>query len=124
MFIDGSNKSDWFDSYLDAGDSHVVTTFRSFPMPRPDPFKARATLKTKFGSYTYFDLNALKRAGIGHVEKLPFSIRVLLESMLRNLDGFIVTADDVSGLANWNAKKPAQEEIPFMPGRVILQDFT
>ncbi len=93
-------------------------------MPRPDPFKARATLKTKFGSYTYYDLASLKRAGIGHVDKLPFSIRVLLESMLRNLDGFIVTADDVSGLANWNAKKPAQEEIPFMPGRVILQDFT
>jgi hypothetical protein len=58
------------------------------------------------------------------VDRLPFSIRVLLESMLRNLDGFIVTADDVSGLANWNAKAPAQEEIPFMPGRVVLQDFT
>jgi aconitate hydratase len=44
--------------------------------------------------------------------------------MLRNLDGFIVTADDVAGLANWNAKAPAKEEIPFMPGRVVLQDFT
>jgi hypothetical protein len=58
------------------------------------------------------------------VVKLPYSIRVLLESMLRNLDGFVVTADDVSGLANWNAKAPVKEEIPFMPGRVVLQDFT
>ncbi len=91
---------------------------------RPDPFKARQTLKTAHGSYTFFSLDALTKAGIGHVSKLPYSIRVLLESMLRNLDGFIVTADDVSGLANWNAKAPVKEEIPFMPGRVVLQDFT
>ena len=89
-------------------------------MTRPDPFKARATLKTAHGTYTYYSLAALTKAGIGKVDKLPFSIRILLESMLRNLDGFIVTADDVSGLANWNAKAPAQEEIPFMPGRVVL----
>src|SRR3954468_21533407 len=95
------------------------------PMPgRPDPFNARATLKTSSGSYTYYALNALKRQGIGHIDRLPFSIKVLLEAMLRNLDGFIVTADDVAGLASWNAKKPAVEELPFMPGRVVLQDFT
>jgi aconitate hydratase len=88
------------------------------------PYNARTTLKTPHGTYTYFDLNALKRAGIGHIDKLPFSIKVLLEAMLRNLDGFIVTQDDVAGLANWNAKNPAKEEIPFMPGRVVLQDFT
>jgi len=94
-------------------------------MPRiTDPFKARATLKTPHGEYTYYDLNALTRAGVGHGDRLPFSIKVLLESMLRNLDGFIVTADDVTGLANWDAKAPAQEEVPFMPGRVVLQDFT
>ena len=91
---------------------------------RPDPFSARSTLKTAHGTYTYFSLGALKKAGIGHVDTLPYSIRVLLESMLRNLDGFIVTADDVAGLANWNAKAPVKEEIPFMPGRVVLQDFT
>ncbi|MFN9992573.1 MAG: aconitate hydratase AcnA, partial [Phycisphaerales bacterium] len=89
-----------------------------------DPFGAKKSLTTKFGTYSYFDLNALKAKGIGHVDKLPYSIKVLLESMLRNLDGFIVTADDVTGLANWNAKAPAKEEIPFMPGRVVLQDFT
>jgi aconitate hydratase len=89
-----------------------------------NPFNSRTTLKTAHGSYTYYDLNALKRAGIGHLDKLPYSIKVLLEAMLRNVDGFIVTDDDVSGLANWNAKAPAKEEIPFMPGRVVLQDFT
>jgi aconitate hydratase A / 2-methylisocitrate dehydratase len=93
-------------------------------MARPDPFKARATLKTSKGEYTWFDLGAFKRQGIGHVDRLPFSIRVLLEAMLRNLDGFVVTADDVAGLANWKARGPAKEEIPFMPGRVVLQDFT
>src|SRR3954469_16498591 len=93
-------------------------------MPRPDPFNARTTLATNSRPITYYDLHAPKRQGIGHVDRLPFSIKVLLEAMLRNLDGFIVTADDVSGLANWNAKNPAQEEIPFMPGRVVLQDFT
>jgi aconitate hydratase len=93
-------------------------------MPTPNSFNAKATLNVAGTTYTYFDLNALKRAGVGHVDKLPYSIKVLLESMLRNLDGFIVTADDVAGLANWNAKSPAKEEIPFMPGRVVLQDFT
>ncbi|HYE63645.1 MAG TPA: aconitate hydratase AcnA [Phycisphaerales bacterium] len=93
-------------------------------MPRPDPFNSRATLTTKAGTFTYYDLNALKKQNVGHVDKLPFSIKVLLEAMLRNLDGFVVTADDVSGLANWNAKAPVKEELPFMPGRVVLQDFT
>jgi aconitate hydratase len=97
-------------------------------MPTPttpaSPFNARKTLTTKFGTYTYFDLHALAAAKIGHVDTLPFSIKVLLEAMLRNVDGFVVTTDDVVGLANWNAKTPAKEEIPFMPGRVVLQDFT
>ncbi len=93
---------------------------------RPDPFQARATLTTANGStYTYFSLAALaSQRHSRQLHELPYSIRVLLESMLRNLDGFIVTADDVSGLANWNASDVAKEEIPFMPARVILQDFT
>ncbi len=94
------------------------------PMTFQDPFKSKSSLSTKHGTYGYYSLHALKKAGIGHVDKLPYSIKVLLEAMLRNLDGFVVTADDVSGLANWNAKSPAKEEIPFMPGRVVLQDFT
>lgn len=89
-----------------------------------NPYNARTTLKTAHGSYTYFALDAIKKAKVGHLDKLPFSIKVLLEAMLRNLDGFVVTQDDVAGLANWNAKSPVKEEIPFMPGRVVLQDFT
>ncbi|MFN9993889.1 MAG: hypothetical protein ACK54H_11135, partial [Phycisphaerales bacterium] len=58
-----------------------------------DPFGAKKSLTTKFGTYSYYDLNALKAKGIGHVDKVPYSIKFLLESMLRNLDGFIVTAD-------------------------------
>ncbi|MFZ2872946.1 MAG: aconitate hydratase AcnA [Phycisphaerales bacterium] len=93
-------------------------------MTRPDPFGARKILTVGQTQYAYYDLGALAAKGVGRVGRLPFSIKVLLESMLRNLDGFVVTADDVSGLANWNAKSPAKEEIPFMPGRVVLQDFT
>ncbi|MBL9032055.1 MAG: aconitate hydratase AcnA [Phycisphaerae bacterium] len=88
------------------------------------PFNAKKTLTVRGTTFTYFDLGALVQQRIGHVERLPFSIKVLLESMLRHVDGFVVTQDDVVGLANWNAKSPAKEEIPFMPGRVVLQDFT
>ena len=89
-----------------------------------DSFNSRNTLKTAHGTYTFHDLNALVKQKVGHVEKLPYSIRVLLEAMLRNVDGFVVTADDVAGLANWNARTPAKVELPFMPGRVVMQDFT
>ncbi|HET8648072.1 MAG TPA: aconitase family protein, partial [Vicinamibacteria bacterium] len=58
------------------------------------------------------------------LDRLPFSIRVLLEAMLRNLDDELVTEQDVLRLSGWNASYPAQVELPFMPGRVILQDFT
>ena len=93
-------------------------------MPAANPFNARKTLSTKSGNYTYFSLDALKQQNIGHVDRLPYSIKVLLEAMLRNVDGFVVSADDVTGLAAWNAKSPAKVELPFMPGRVVLQDFT
>ncbi|MEZ6120935.1 MAG: aconitate hydratase AcnA [Pirellulaceae bacterium] len=61
---------------------------------------------------------------MGPVSKLPYSIRVLLEAVLRNCDGYVVTEEDVKNLANWNAASPAKVEIPFMPSRVVLQDFT
>ncbi len=93
-------------------------------MPNANPFNARKSLKTSGGEYTYYDIQELEKQGLGKVSRLPFSIKVLLEAMLRNLDGFVVTADDVSGLANWNAESPTQTELPFMPGRVVLQDFT
>ena len=89
-----------------------------------NPFNSKKTLSVNGKAYTYFDLNALVQQKVGHVAKLPYSLRVLLEAMLRNVDGFVVNNDDVIGMANWNAKSPAKVELPFMPGRVVLQDFT
>ncbi len=93
-------------------------------MTAGNPFGAEATLTTSAGTVRYFSLRKLAEDGIGDIETLPFSIRVLLEACLRNVDNFVVTADDVNNLANWNAAKPAEIEVPFKPGRVVLQDFT
>ncbi len=89
-----------------------------------DPFHARGTLQTAAGPVTIYRLSALAAAGIGAVERLPTSIKVLLEAALRNLDGFAITADHVRDLADWPTAHTRDREIPFMPARVILQDFT
>ena len=85
-------------------------------------FGSKASLDTKSGTYEIFKLAALKSEG--SIERLPFSIRILLENCLRNLDDYIVKAEDVQKLAKWNAQNVGQTEIPFKPSRVILQDFT
>jgi aconitate hydratase len=85
-----------------------------------DHFGARTALA---GSGTvYYRLDKLVE--YGRIDRLPFSIRVLLESLLRNCDGYVVTPQDVINLAGWNAANPAKVELPFKPTRVILQDFT
>ncbi len=89
-----------------------------------DSFGTRGTLNTAKGEATIYRLNKLTEKGVGHVDKLPFSIKVLLENALRNLDNFQVNEEAVQNLANWEAKAPKQVEIPFKPARVILQDFT
>jgi aconitate hydratase len=71
-----------------------------------------------------YSLPALEEAGIGPISRLPVSIRIVLESVLRNCDGKRVTEEDIVALANWHAKKPADEEIPFVVARIVLQDFT
>jgi aconitate hydratase len=93
-------------------------------MSPSNSFQAASTLKTASGDYTIYRLPQLETDGIGEISTLPFSIRVLLESCLRNVDGFVVTDEDVKTLANWNASSPKQVELPFKPGRVVLQDFT
>src|SRR5215212_9960101 len=72
----------------------------------------------------FHSLPALEQQGIGAVSRLPISLRIVLESVLRNCDGKKVQRKDVERLANWNAKKPANEEIPFVVARIVLQDFT
>jgi aconitate hydratase len=89
-----------------------------------DPFAARDTFETGNGPAGIYRISRLQDLGLGDVTKLPFSMRVLLEAVLRNCDGYVVTEDDVKNLAAWNAKSPAKLEIPFKPARVVLQDFT
>jgi aconitate hydratase len=72
----------------------------------------------------YYSLPALEEAGVGKISRLPVSIRIVLESVLRNCDGKKVAEKDVVALANWNAREPANEEIPFVVARIVLQDFT
>jgi aconitate hydratase len=76
------------------------------------------------GHAIIYRLENLEKAGLGSILRLPFSIKVLLESVLRNCDGALVMEQDVAALAGWNAKSPAAREVPFKPARVILQDFT
>ncbi|MSR65228.1 MAG: aconitate hydratase AcnA [Verrucomicrobiae bacterium] len=74
---------------------------------------------------SFYSLPALEVAGVGKISRLPVSIRIVLESVLRNFDGGTkVSEQAVKMLANWNARKPAQEEIPFIVARIVLQDFT
>ncbi len=87
-------------------------------------FDARASFDTGSGSASYYRLEALQEQGLGDVSRLPFSIKVLLESLLRNENGYDVTAEDVRLLAGYDADAPAKVEIPFKPARVVLQDFT
>ena len=89
-----------------------------------NPFGSQSSLSSKAGEVQIFRLAALTEQGIGHLDKLPFSIKVLLESCLRNMDNFIVNQEHVTGVASWNAKKVNAVELPFSPARVILQDFT
>ena len=88
-------------------------------MTQKDFFNARSTFETGSGQATFYRLSAL-----GNTDRLPFSIKIMLESVLRNCDGYIVTEEDVKTLANYNAKSPAPVEIPFKLTRVVMQDFT
>ncbi|MAH65702.1 MAG: aconitate hydratase AcnA [Phycisphaerae bacterium] len=91
-------------------------------MPSHDPFSARATLSTPEGDRFYYRLDAL--ASLGDIDRLPLSIKVLLESCLRNCDGRVVTEAHVRALAGYDASNVGETEIAFTPGRVVLQDFT
>src|SRR5712691_3867154 len=94
-------------------------------MMKTDVFGARSRFETGQGAATLYRLSALEQAGVAKdLGRLPFSIKVLLEAVLRSVDGELVTGEDVRNLAAWNAAAPRDVELPFMPARVILQDFT
>ncbi len=93
-------------------------------MVNHDPFRAMATLDTSGGTVSYYRLGRLGELGLADLVRLPFSIRILIENLLRRCDGVIVTEDDVRALAAWQADVPGQKEVPFLPARVLLQDFT
>ncbi len=89
-------------------------------MARLDPYNARKTLDVGGREVGYYDLNVLN----ADLDKVPYSIKVLLESCLRNCDDFVVTREHVDKLASYNAADVGEQEIAFKPGRVVLQDFT
>jgi aconitate hydratase len=87
-------------------------------------FSTRSTLKVGNDKFEIYRLDALERAAIANVSRFPFSLKVLLENLLRNEDGRFVHADDIRTLAQWNVAGSSEKEISFMPARVLLQDFT
>ncbi|WP_102335878.1 aconitate hydratase AcnA [Salimicrobium jeotgali] len=88
------------------------------------PFNAKKQFESNGKTYNYYDLKSLEDAGIGKISRLPFSIRILLESLLRQHDGRVIADEHVESLAKWGQSDSKQEDVPFKPSRVILQDFT
>jgi len=90
-----------------------------------DSFKCRKTLKVGSKTYTYFSLKAAEKNGLPGVSRLPYSLKVLLENLLRSEDGRSVTRADIEGIARWLKNRGREEkEIAFRPARVLMQDFT
>lgn len=87
-----------------------------------DIFQIKKLLNTKNGTFTYYSLPEMQKQGYD-IEKLPFSIRILLENVLRNYDDFAITRENVDTLLNWKPE-PSDKDIPFKPARVLMQDFT
>src|SRR5712672_130897 len=87
-------------------------------------FGTRETLQVDGKGYEIFRLSVLEKKGVGHSGRLPFSLRVLLENLLRQEDDRFVHAKDIEALASWDPNAATQQEISFMPARVLLQDFT
>ncbi len=93
-------------------------------MSKKDQFSVRKQLNVGGQSYNYYSLQAFEAQGNGHVQNLPFSIKVLLEAAIRQFDGKAITAEHVKQIAGWASDRDANKEIPFIPARIVLQDFT
>ncbi|MFB3163300.1 aconitate hydratase AcnA [Neobacillus sp. 179-J 1A1 HS] len=93
-------------------------------MVKNDVFNARTSFEVNGKRYHYYRLSALEEAGLGNVTKLPYSVKVLLESVLRQYDGRVIAKEHVENLAKWGTDELKEVDVPFKPSRVILQDFT
>ena len=93
-------------------------------MAGQDTLKTRMTLRSGDRDYDYFSLGAASRAGLGDLSRLPVSLKVLLENLLRNEDGRTVTVEDVKAVAEWLETRTSDREIAYRPARVLMQDFT
>ncbi|CAN2039648.1 aconitate hydratase 1 [Candidatus Magnetomoraceae bacterium gMMP-15] len=89
-----------------------------------DSFGTKSILNTPNGPVNYFSLQQLEDKGMVELKKLPFSIKILLENLIRNEDGRIVTSKDIEEMCKWNPEPSAVSEVPFKPARVLMQDFT
>ena len=89
-----------------------------------DTLNTRRTMTVNGTDYDYFSLNAAESAGLGDVSRLPYSLKVLLENLLRYEDGRSVTVDDIKAAASWDGSSGVSAEIAFRPARVLLQDLT
>jgi len=87
-------------------------------------FNSRSILKVGKQNYEIFRLGVLEKTGFSNISRLPFSMKVLLENLLRNEDNAFVKKEDIEAVANWNPRQPSDKEIAFMPARVLMQDFT
>jgi aconitate hydratase len=94
------------------------------PVIGKDALGCRKTLKVGGAAYDYFSLEAAAKAGLGDVSRLPFSLKVLFENLLRFEDGRTVTRDDVKAIADWAKSRSSDREIAYRPSRVLMQDFT
>ena len=92
-------------------------------MGNDQTFRSRKSFELNGKKYHYYDLKAIEEANLGKVDRLPFSIRVLLESVIRQYDGKVIKDEHVEGLAKWGTGE-VKSDVPFKPSRVILQDFT
>jgi aconitate hydratase len=89
-----------------------------------DLWKSKAVIETSHHKYAIYRLDSLEQAGLTNLSRLPYSIRILLESVLRQCNGIEITREDVVNLAGWTPKPLQRPALPFIPGRVIMQDFT
>jgi len=93
-------------------------------MSKENEFRLQKSFELNGKKYNYFDLKGIEEAGLGKVDRLPYSIRILLESVIRQYDGRVIKDEHIKGLAQWGLENDGADNVPFKPSRVILQDFT